>query len=189
MTARLSCGLAGVFLSLAMLASTFDTATAGEVTKECRAVQNVATITLSSKLLYSIASDTGKQSCQFFVSLPPPYSIRDSVDAWYKTRASNFGLLTKIVADLAVAPIESRVPKSPDDADLIKAVQLRINNNSDLITTCVTKLFDKLSFEGKSKDEQVSCDTSAALEQAVVTVLVGDNFVSTVALPRPPGSA
>ncbi len=153
---------------------------ANELKKECRAVEKVANITLSSKLVLSIASDATNKTCDFFVSLPPPNSIRKSVETWFKTGASLPPKdLSQVVADIAIAAIP------PDEGDLIKAVELRIGTNSDLVSFCVKKLFEKECFAATSKDGQLRCDVSASLEQATFVVAVSDAFLSTVVLPRP----
>ena len=66
-----------------------------------------------------------------------------------------------------------------------KSSLAEFENNSDLVSTCVAKLIDKVPFEIKSKDGEFSCDVSASLQQTVFRVAVGANFLSTVALPRP----
>jgi hypothetical protein len=160
------------------------TAIASDLQRECRAVQKIARITLSSKLVLSIADNEAEQSCDFFVSLPPPYASGTGVDSWFKLSGNfDFKNLTRIVTDIAT----SSIPKVR--GDLIKDVALRIDNNSDLLGTCISKLFDKVPFDSKSKDGLVSCSTSPSLEQAIIRTVVADGkFISTVFLPRPVSS-
>jgi hypothetical protein len=154
---------------------------AAELKSDCNSVQKIASISFSSKLILSMAGDTTKQYCHFFVSMPPPYSIRASVDAWYndaiKKRSND--LIVSLVSDLAVAPI----PES--DSKMAQEVRLRIADSSDVVTKCVFSLFDKNAYAGKGKDGQLTCAVSPAAELAVLTVSIGQDFKSAVFLPRP----
>lgn len=166
-----------VLASIVVMAPEIGTAITAQTKTECNAVQKIASITRSSKLLLSIASDGTKQYCHFFVSMPPPFSIRGSVDAWFREAATRDPKrLVEIVSDLAVAAI-------PDDNDqMVKEVKLRIEKDSDLLWTCVSKLIDKSPFDGKG--DGLRCVASPSVDEAVVTVSFG-SFTSSVVLPRP----
>jgi hypothetical protein len=157
------------------------TAVAGEQTKECKAVQNSAAITLSDKLVFTMASDSAKQFCNFFVSLPPPNAGRNSVDAWYnKASLDDPKSVVESISDIAIAPI----PES--ESETRKAVQLRIEENGGLITNCATSLrFKKGPFDGRSKDGLLSCAVPQSNEVLLLTVAVGGTFLTRVSLPRP----
>ena len=167
-------------LVIVLLAQNVSLGMAQEQTKSCAAVDRMATLTYSSKLIVSMAENISEKTCDFFVSLPPPSAVRASVTEWFSTAAKlDLPSLVGILSDLAWAPVTKK------NEELHKAVQLRIEANSDQVTTCVAKLIDKVPFAVKSKDGQFSCDVSVALQQVVFRVAVGANFVSTVALPRP----
>jgi hypothetical protein len=94
---------------------------AAELKSDCSSVQKIASISLSSKLILSMAGDTTKQYCHFFVSMPPPYSIRASAETWYNDAMKrNSHMIISVVSDLAIAPI----PES--DSKMAGEVKLRI---------------------------------------------------------------
>jgi hypothetical protein len=166
-----------VVVSVAIVTPEISRGAAAQTRTECTAVERIASVTRSSKLLLSVASDGTKKYCHFFVSMPPPFSIRGSVDAWFREAARRDPKrLVEIVSDLAVAAIPD------DDEQTVKEVKLRIENNSDLLWTCVSKLIDKSPFDGKGGG--LSCIASPSVDEAVVTVSFG-SFTSSVVLPRP----
>ena len=156
---------------------------APDYSKECKAVINIASITLPSKLILSIASDPNKKSCHFFVSAPPPLSKRRSVDAWYnqvgKAATLNSKLIEEIVTDLAIAPIPA------DDSQIIQEIKLRINKNSDVLAYCVSRLVERKPVDIAQPDGSFRCTVPGDAEQATIIVAVGQEFSSSVFLPRP----
>jgi hypothetical protein len=155
---------------------------AAEKTADCKAVQNIASITLSDKLVFSMASDSASRFCHFYVSLPPPASTRKSVDYWYGyPKASQFDAkgLVKIVADIATAAIPEK------ETTTRKEVESRIDVNTDLVVGCITLLYKQGPFDQKSKDGSLRCVVRSPFASLSLTVAVGDAFLSTVSLPRP----
>jgi hypothetical protein len=169
-------GCAAIFL----MTINVGTPVADEIRTECKAVQKIASLTRSGKLLFSVASDEGKQYCHFFVSSPPPFSIhRGAVEAWFK-EAYNMknDQLVQTVADLVVIAVPEGNERTARDA------QLRITKNSDLIANCTSKFFAKTPFSGKSDSGDVSCSVDKTANEATIVVAFGD-FQSTLVLPRP----
>jgi hypothetical protein len=138
---------------------------------------------LSTKLIVSIAADPNKRSCRFFVAPPPPLSRRRSAEIWFNELPKQKYLDSKTVevavSDLLVAPIPD------DDTPIIQEVKLRINKNSDLLTHCVGQLFEKEPVDEKSADGTFRCTVPRAAEQLTVTVALGQEFYSSIILPRP----
>lgn len=156
------------------------TPVADEIRTECKAVQKVASLTRSGKLMFSVASDEGKQYCHFFVSSPPPFTIhRGAVEAWCKEAYKmNEERLVQTVADLVVIAVPEGNEQTAKDA------RLRIGKNFDLIAGCTSKFLAKSPFSGKSDSGDVSCSVDKTADEATIIVAFGD-FQSTLVLPRP----
>jgi len=165
-------------LSVAQISG--GTALARDETTVCQAVQNEASLTRPDKLVFSMASNSVKKFCHFFVSMPPPFASKNSVELWYRSKASTDQAkeLVSAIIDIALAPI-------PNDDPASKEVALRIGDNAGLITACITSLFKQGPFDAKSKDGSLECTVPSSAERLVLTVALGDVFKSSITLPRP----
>jgi hypothetical protein len=154
---------------------------AADVKTECKAVQRMASVTRSSKLVLSLASDDAEKYCHFFVSLPPPNSTRLSVDKWFSVVANKLDLkeVSQIVSDIAVAAIPL------DGAKLAQEVTFQIQGNTDLLGACLSALVKKEKFDRKSERGSVRCVVPESTDYLSLTVSVGTAFTSTITLPRP----
>ncbi len=165
------------FVALWSVQVTGGTALANDETTECKAVQNEASLTRPDKLVFSMASNSVKKFCHFFVSMPPPFTSRKSVDFWYKSKATFDKELVPAIIDIALAPIPKEDPAT-------KEVALRIEDNADLISGCIISLFKQGPFDEKSKDGSLECIVPSSAEQLFLTVALGDVFKSSVTVPR-----
>jgi len=87
-------------------------------------------------------------------------------------------VLAQSIIGIAIAPI-------PDGEPVIKEVALRIENNLGLISDCAASLLKKTPFDLKSKDGFVSCVVPKTIDKLLLSVAVGDTFLSRVSLPTP----
>lgn len=159
---------------------TVGTAYAHEKTIKCHGIQNEASLTSSDKLILSVASSRVKKYCHFFVSMPPPFTTKKSVELWYKSRAAldRPKRLVQPIIDIALAPVPKGDPAS-------KALVSRIEDNADLIAECVTALLNGGDFHTSSKDKSLRCMVPSSAAGLLLTVALADAFKSSVWLPSP----
>ncbi len=151
---------------------------AGDITNECRAVDQLATIKRPPQLILGVAEDRIVKKCHFVISMPPPNGASPEVNKWFDAKLPEnlvkFETTSAVLKALALASSEQRA----------KEIGEIVDKNPDFLSECVAVFLKKIPFHKKSKDGRIQCSVPKELNYLEFLISASNTFTLSVYLPR-----
>ena len=175
MKLSLNCIVALVFL-ISLIAN--NDSKAGDITTECRAVDQLATIKRPTQLILGIAEDRIVKKCHFVISMPPPNGTSTDASKWFDAKLPEnlikFETIGAVLKALASASSEQRA----------KEIGELVDKNPYFLSGCVATFLKKIPFGQKSKDGRIQCTVPKELNYLEFQISANNAFTLSVYLPR-----
>jgi hypothetical protein len=151
---------------------------AGDITSECRAVDQLATIKRPTQLILGIAEDRIAKKCHFVISMPPSNGMITDASKWFDAKLPEDLVknetISAVLKALALASSERRA----------KEIGEIIDKNPDFLSGCVATFLKKTPFGQKSKDGRIQCFVPKELNYLEFKISANNAFTLNVYLPR-----
>lgn len=151
---------------------------AGDITSECKAVDQLATIKRPTQLILGIAEDRIAKKCHFVISMPPQNGASTEVTKWFETK------LPEVLVKPETIGAVLKALASASSERHAKEIGEIVDKNPDFLSGCVATFLKKAPSGQKSKDGRIQCIVPKELNYLEFHISASNAFTLTVYLPR-----